>query len=370
MKLLLFIFSLSSGGAERVTANLANHWAAKGWQVNIVTLAPQSLDFYQLHPTVRRIALGLAGGSANPLAAVINNLRRAVALRRALRQIKPDVAVAMMTTANVLLALAAIGLQKTVCIGSERSYPPQSSPGPFWEGLRARVYGRLAALVALTHESAEWLRQHTNARVIPVIPNAVPWPLTVQKPKLAWPAALKGRRVLLAVGRLSAEKQYDLLIRVFHVLAEGFPDWMLVILGEGSDRQALEAQVETAGLRERVLFPGRAGNVGQWYEAADLYVMSSRFEGFPNTLAEAMAHRLPAVSFDCDTGPRDIIRHGVDGLLVPAGDERALEAALRRMMDDEPLRQQMAGRAIEVRERFSMEKVAEAWEQVFYEAKR
>ena len=120
-----------------------------------------------------------------------------------------------------------------------------------------------------------------------------------------------------------------------------------------------------AGLAERVLLPGRAGNVGDWYAASSLYVMSSRFEGFPNTLAEAMACGLPAVSFDCDTGPRDIIRHEVDGLLVPAGDAAALEAALRRLMADPALRGRFAARASEVRERFSLASVSARWEQLF-----
>jgi glycosyltransferase involved in cell wall biosynthesis len=95
--------------------------------------------------------------------------------------------------------------------------------------------------------------------------------------------------------------------------------------------------------------------------------MSSRFEGFPNTLAEAMAHGLPAVSFDCDTGPRDIIRHEVDGLLVPPGDLDALTEALARLMADDALRQQYAARAVEVRQRFSMERVAGMWETLFEE---
>ena len=101
---------MGSGGAERVSANLANYWATKGWDITIVTLSQQSLDFYELHPAVKRIALELAGESANVLAGLWQNIRRVIALRRVLRQIQPDIALGMMTTANVLLALAAWGL--------------------------------------------------------------------------------------------------------------------------------------------------------------------------------------------------------------------------------------------------------------------
>lgn len=370
MNLLFFIHSLHSGGAERVTANLANHWAGKGWKITVVTLTSSAADFYSLHPAVRRVALDLASESGHTLAAVRNNLRRIVALRRVLSEIRPDVALSMMSTANVLLALAAVGLEGVAAIGSEHIHPPQIPLGLSWETLRAHLYRRLSAVVALTGESATWLRRHTRARNVPVIPNPAPWPLQEQSPHLPVPARTERQRILLAVGRLNEQKGFDLLIRVFQRLAGQFPHWRLMVLGDGPNRTALEAQIASAGLAERVFLPGRAGNVGQWYAAADLYAMSSRFEGFPNTLVEAMAHGLPAVSFDCDTGPRDIIRHETDGLLVPAGDGLALEAALRRLMDDEALRRQFGARAIEVRGRLALEKIASRWETLFEELRR
>lgn len=367
MKLLIFIHSLSSGGAERVTANLANYWAAKGWQVTVVTLACRSHDFYVLEPAVHRVAPVLSGDSGNPVSAIVNNLRRVVTLRRVLRQEMPNVALAMMSTANILLALAAIGLKGVATVGSERTHPPQYPLGAVWEVLRAKLYAPLTAVVALTEMSATWLRQNTRARRIAVIPNAAHWPLPEQPPHLEPPRKRNGQLMLLAVGRLSEEKCFDLLIAVFQQLFSEFPDWRLVILGEGPSRLSLEAQIESFSLGDRVALPGRVGNVGQWYAAADLYVMSSRFEGFPNTLAEAMAHGVPAVSFDCDTGPRDIIRHETDGLLVPAGNRAALEEALRKLMNDGALRERFAERAIEVRHRFSLERIAGMWERLFEE---
>ena len=369
MNLLIVISSMNSGGAERVAANLANHWAGKGWNVIVVTIYSVELDFYQLHPAVKRISLNLASDSGNPPAAVVNNLRRIVALRRVLRAVQPDIALALMSEANILLALAATGMRGIMTVGSEHIYPPQYPLGTAWETLRTHLYAHLTALTALTQESSAWLRRHTRARKIVVIPNAATFPLPDREPCLELPHMPQGGRMLLAVGRLDAQKGFDLLIATFQRLVEDFPDWMLVILGEGPDRAALEQQVQSVGLTDRIRLPGRAGNVGRWYAAADLYVMSSRFEGFPNTLVEAMAHGLPVVSFDCDTGSRDIVRHGVDGLLVPAGDTDALEGALRGMMADPSLRQRFAQRAVEARERFSIEKIAAMWERLFEELK-
>lgn len=370
MHLLIFIYSLHSGGAERVASNLANHWSAQGWQVTIVTLTSVDSDFYQLHPTVKRIGLEAAQDSDGSSAAVSNNLRRILALRKVLHQVRPDVALAMMTVSNILLALASIGMRGLVTVGSEHIYPPMLPTSRPWTILRSKFYGKLDAVTALTGEAKTWLQEHTSARLIPVIPNAIPWPLPAQDPIIAPPPHLDYWHTMLAVGRLDQQKGFDLLIPAFAQLAHDFPSWRLIILGEGAQRSALEAQVQVFGLGDRISLPGRAGNMSEWYEAADLYVMSSRFEGFPNTLVEAMAHGLPAISFDCDTGPRDIIRNELDGLLVSAADAAALTVALRRVMSNQTEREQWGARAREVRERFSMQRVTASWETLFQELRR
>lgn len=366
MRLLIYIHSLENGGAERVVANLANHWAGIGWEVTVVTVAPQASDFYRVGPGVRRVALNLTGNSANLLAGFWRTARRVQALRRVLRRLRPDVALSAMHTANVVLSMAARGVPGLLAVGSEHNFPPKAPMGIVWETLRRHAYGRLAAVVALTSECAAWLGAHSHARRVPVIPNPVCWPLADQEP-VGDPALVcrPGRRILLAVGRFSEEKNFTTLVALFARLAPRHPEWDLVILGDGPLRAAVCAQAEQGGLTERIFFPGRVGNVGDWYARASLYAMSSHFEGFPNTLVEAMTYGLPAVSFDCDTGPRDIIRHGVDGFLVPPGDAAAMEAALDSLMRDAALRAQFAVRATEARERFSMDKISRMWEALF-----
>ena len=220
-------------------------------------------------------------------------------------------------------------------------------------------------MVALTRGTAQWIEQHVPGSRLAVIPNPVHWPLPKGEPALTPPAG-DGRKRLLAVGRLHADKGFDLLLRAYARLAPSHPDWDLVILGEGDERRALEAQVREAGLQERVSLPGRAGNVGDWYQSANLYVLTSRFEGLSNTLLESMASGLAAVAFDCDTGPREIVREGVDGVLVrPNGDVDALCRELDAVMGDEALRQRMAEAATAVRERFSAERVLGQWKELF-----
>lgn len=366
MKLLIFIHSLSSGGAERVTVNLANYWAGKGWEITIATLAGRDKDYFPLHTSVRRIALNLDADSMHPMAALKHNYQRIKSLRDMLKQHQPDIALGIMTTANILLALAATGLDVPV-IGSERIHPPMYPLGRAWEWLRRLSYRRLATVVALTHESAAWLDQWTSARRVLVVPNAVTYPITVHPPVIAPLSIMRNTYNLMAVGRLVRQKGFDRLLQVFAILAPRFPDWNLIILGEGECRHSLERLRRTLDLEQRVFFPGPVGNLADWYKATDLFVMSSLFEGFPNTLVEAMSYGVPPVSVDCDTGPRDIIRHEVDGLLVPQNNKEAMVEALATLMRDKELRRQYGQRAVEVRKRFSMEKIVEMWENIFTE---
>ena len=366
MRLLIYIHSLDNGGAERVVANLANHWVSKGWDIIVVTVASASTDFYVLDPAIRRIALNLTGNSGNVFAGFLRTAKRVIALRQTLKLVQPDIALSAMHTANVILALAAHGLSGLRTFGSEHNFPPKAPMGVIWETMRRHAYGHLTAVVALTQECGSWLTSHSHARRIPVIPNAVCWPLPNHEPNISpSTVCLSDRKVLLGVGRLSMEKNFSTLIGIFSHLTLKHPTWDLVVLGEGPLRSALHSQVQAAGLERRVFLPGSVGNIGDWYERASMYVLSSHFEGFPNTLVEAMAHGLPAVSFDCDTGPRDIIRHKIDGFLILPEDVIDMEVVLDKLMGDDALREKLGSCASEVRERFSMKKISSMWEDLF-----
>lgn len=176
-----------------------------------------------------------------------------------------------------------------------------------------------------------------------------------------------GRRVV-AVGRLVAQKGFDLLLQAFARLQGRYPDWSLVIVGEGPLRAELEGLVERLGLSGRVFLPGLVQAVPALLKRCDLFVLASRYEGFPNALGEAMAAGLPVIAADCPTGPRELVRHGVDGLLVPPEDPATLAEAMDRLMGDGEERRRLAGRAVEVTARFSEEKVLALWDQVLAEA--
>lgn len=355
---------MNSGGAERVASALTNAWADRGDSVTLcLTFSGRGECFYNVSKNVRVVYLNdLVRGSVR---GVLGYCRRFVAMRRLLESSKPDFAISFLTNVNVAVILTSIGLNIPVVV-SERSYPPHMSVGFSLALLRRLSYPYASRVVMLTKEGNRWLKANLPKCNGGIIPNPVAFPLAAGNFADSPIAFGFKDKVLLAVGRLDGGKQFDLLIRSFAGIASRFASWNLVIIGEGPDRAALERQLVELEVTERVFLLGKIGRMGDWYARADLYVMTSRFEGFPNTLAEAMAHGCAAVSYDCDTGPRDIIRHEIDGLLVsPVGDVRALSAALERLMSDEAKRKEMAGRAIEVRERYSLERILSLWDQLF-----
>jgi GalNAc-alpha-(1->4)-GalNAc-alpha-(1->3)-diNAcBac-PP-undecaprenol alpha-1,4-N-acetyl-D-galactosaminyltransferase len=364
-KIMLLVSSMQVGGAERTAANLANAWAARGDHVVLViTYSGAGECFYELAPGVDlRYLADRQGVHVRDLRSYLQRFRR---LRRMIRDERPDVLVSFLTNVNVAAIVAASCLDVPVVV-CEHTYPPLLGVGTVLNALRHWTYARATRVTMLTPEGLRWLESAIPRAHGVVMPNPIPYPLPGVEPRLAPDAVLAPhRKLLLAVGRLSEEKGLDRLIDAFSDVAAAHPDWDLVVLGEGPLRAALQAQVSRLELDSRVVLPGRVGNVADWYERADLYALSSRVEGFPNTLGEAMAHGCAAVSFDCDTGPRDLIRDGVDGLLVrPVGDVAALAAALDRLMRDDETRSRMGQAALHVRERYSIDAMLARWDALF-----
>lgn len=365
---MIVIHSLSGGGAERVTVDLSEYWMRQGYRVTVVTQAGAQGDVYPLPTGVQRLVMGTAGNSRGRISGVLANVRRLFKLRRIFRRHRPDIVLGMMTTSSVLSVLAARGMHCRV-IATEHTHPPSQELSGFWLRLRRWAYPRAFKVVALTTGTAQWIGQHIPGSRVTVIPNAVRWPLQVSEPVIE-PPERHGRKRLLAVGRLHPHKGFDLLIQAFAGLAAYFPDWDLVILGEGPDRDVLQVQIDQAGLSQRIVMPGRVGNVSQWYDASDLYVLSSRVEGLSNTLLESMASGLAAVAYDCETGPREIVRNGIDGWLVsPSEDVDALAAHLSDLMAHPEKCQAFARRAVDVKDRFSVARVMALWRKLFEAAR-
>ena len=358
MRLTLVISSMSTGGAERTMAYLANAWAAKDWPVTLMTL-DATPSFYALDPRINFRPLGMTGNSPNLLAAVKNNLRRVGTLRSAIRAARPAAVISFMDTTNVLTILAVQGLGLPVIV-AEFVHPAQHPIGRCWDRLRRLLYARATRLIVQTERNLEYYPRSIK-RIARVIPNPVMVPKEAQGSVLGHAAGKS--KVLIAMGRLVEQKGFDLLLHAFSRIASKHPAWNLNIWGEGAKRSELEALIAKLGLEQRARLCGVTRQPFERMRESDLFVLSSRFEGLPNVLCEAMACGLPVISFDCPTGPREMINDGLDGILVRDGDVHELAAAMDRLMGDELARKRLSQQAVQVAERFSVEKIAKMWEQ-------
>lgn len=360
----LFIGSLKAGGAERVTLWLARELAARGHRVTLLTHHDTDQDFFSLPDGVERAVIGLTEGRQTLPGKLVINIRRCARVRAVLRRVRADVVLAMMPHESVVAVVAATGLRTRVVV-SERNAPWHRQQDRIWTLMRRLVYRFSAAQVAQTQPIADWLGRHTGSTRLHIVPNAVQDPLPSNPPVIA---PRMGRRLIVAAGTKPWQKGFDLLLDAFAQIAADHPDWDLALPGllpdrveEGLSGQDILDRAKAAGLDGRVILPGHVGNMPDWYGAADLFVLSSRFEGFPNVLVEAMSQGCACVSFDCDTGPRDIITDGVDGLLVPADDVGALASAMGRAMQDSGLRARMGDAARNVRHRFAAPRILALW---------
>lgn len=360
MRVTLVITNLDSGGAERVISIMANHWTQKGWPVTLLTFDDGSTPpFYDLDSRIHLIPLDIYQVSSNPAAAIVNNLKRISVLRRAIRDSKPDVVISFLSFVNSLALLATRGLGVPVVV-SERNDPLMDPIGPIWKLLRRWTYTFEAQVVVQTERGRTSFPPAIQARTT-VIPNFItPHPDT----GTTSPELMLDKPSIVAMGRFYPQKGFDLLLKAFVRLKDRYPDWTVTILGDGPLRPQLESLRDALGLEDRVNLPGRVKNPHEILAQAELFVLSSRWEGWPMALAEAMACGLPVIAADCRTGPREIIRDGVDGVLVPPEDVEALAAAMDQLMANDSERRRLASRTEEVTDRFPVEKAMGMWEEV------
>lgn len=364
-RLTVVIHTLFGGGAEYTVAQLVNSWYQRSYDVTLVTLGSAKSDKYIVSDDVHRVSLNVMSESRNGFHAIANNARRLLKLRRAILQSKPDVVVSFVDKTNTLTLLSTIGSKVPVVV-SERIDPRHEPLGRIWSRLRRWSYRRCAALVVQTESVRQFMAKTINGITINVIPNCV-WPTnTADSTRI-----LKtGAHQILAVGRLAHQKGFDLLIRAFSQVSQQHADWHLTILGEGDQRTDLEQLLRDLQLESRVFLPGWVDNPRIDMQSADILVLPSRYEGFPNVLLEAMSFGRPVVSSDCPSGPNEIIQDNVNGLLVPTEDVESLAAALNNLIVDEQLRNRLGANAVNVSDRYRPDVILDQWDAVLTAAAR
>lgn len=361
-RIVILVGSMARGGAERVATTLANAWADQGREVWLVsTYLGSRADGYPLRPNVSLAYLSdeISGWCGRWLA----GLCKLLALRSLVRRVAPDAVISFLTNVNIL-AVAALAGSKTPLIASER-VDRAADIEMSWTVRSARVllYRWLDALVVQTATVADRYRAlRWGLRRISVIPNPLPQELDVSPVRAQHPVS---GGVVIAMGRLTPQKGFTDLIAAYAVALGHDNSWILQIWGEGPQDAELRRLIASLHLEERVRLCGVTAQPWVQLAAAQIFVLSSRYEGFPNAMLEAMAVGLPCIAFDCPSGPRELADGGAAAIIVPQGDGRQLSSELSRLAHDRVGRQTLGERAAaHVRREFGQQRVAADWDRL------
>jgi len=357
-----------AGGVERMVIALANEMASRGHEVGLFTWDGASAEaFYPMSPAIQwyKLDRGDVSVTASPLVRV----RRALATRGIVRAFRPDVVTAFQVGVFKALRIYCAGMRVPM-IATERNAPTlydHTSGGEKGKQDAFRTF-RLARYLVVQCEAYRPMHPPYLQDKLLAIPNPVYEAEGQAAPHLSAP---DGRFRLLAVGRLSFQKNFESLIQAFARIESQFPFWDLVILGEGELRQELKALIEQRRLSSRVALAGAVKNTSAYYTSSHLFCLSSRWEGFPNALAEALAHGLPAVGFAGCAGVNVLIEHESNGLLAHGnGDDASLAEALALLMQDADKRRSFGGQALASMLQYAPARVMDQWESLFRKVAR
>lgn len=352
MRITCVISTLGGGGAERVMTYLCEGLAGRGHHVTLLTLDTSTPDFYTLPACVHRERIHLPPFKS---VGVLGGFLRLVRMTRALRRTRPEVVISFMAV-NVLAAALLLRVPYIYADHLDVRHTPFSRK---WQILRNYFLSRASRVVVLSKRDLEFIRNnHPSWKPVVIYNPALP----CSHEKLPRPAFMQtDKKYVIAVGRLVAQKGFERLLRAWYTITSNFPQWRLAIIGAGPDEQALRTQIAGLNISASAALVAPIKGLQAVYQHADLLAMSSRTEGFPMVLLEAMAAGVPVVSFNC-TGPDVIVRHGVDGLLVPQDDIAAFANALAVLMKEDEKCRSLGERAREVTERFSLSNYIDAYE--------
>lgn len=353
MRIAMLIGALSRGGAEHVLVNLADYLIKRGHQVIVVTQY-QKENEYPLNENAKRIISDISRDEITN-SRTVNFLRRFCKLRRIWKQEKPDVILSFIGKNNIMAIITSVCLPASTVV-SVRGEPREEY---YSKGLRflAKSLFRFADGIILQTEASRSffpsvIRKKATILKNPIHPSFFREPYTEQREK-----------TITAVGRIDENKNHRMLILAFSQIADEFPDYKLVIYGDGDKREELQFLTKELRLEGRIIFPGKIDNVAEAIYKTRVFVLSSNTEGMPNTLLEAMALGLTVISTDCPCGgPAELIEHGKNGLLTPVGDENAMKESLQFLLNNLHKADDMGNNARITSEIYRPETVLSEWE--------
>ena len=350
-KIIFTINSMSAGGAERVLSIIANYLVRDNWSVTIITISKSKLH-YEIDSRIDLKSLEMNQKSKNIFEAIKFNYQRGKKLTKFFKEINPDIVVSFTTTVNVTSIISA-KLSSIPIIMSERSNPWKIAVPKYWRVLSRFIFPLAQYIVVQTERTKDFYTRHG----VPL--KKIYNPLVVEDGYQ--PLSQKEReKVILAVGRLNHIKRFDLLIESFKEV-KNRDGWKLVILGDGEDREKLKNQVIELNLTNDVILKGKVKDVDRYMKKSSIFILTSKHEGFPNALCESMMYGMAPISFDCETGPSEIINSGINGLLIKSGEREELISSIERLISNIELRERFSQESLKIIEKLHQKKIVKEW---------
>ena len=329
-KYVFYIDSMQLGGANRVMANLANHFSERGAEVVLINdiIPEKDVPEYEICKSIKRIFLDIH--STSP---IISNIKRICKLRHIIKKENPNIVLSFMGPPNIRMLLAGLGLRYPKIV-SVRNDPYKEYGSGLVKIITNFIFKFADGCVFQTQDASRYFSRSLQKKS-KIIFN----PVGNQFYKVT---QVSNPHNVVTVGRLSPQKNQALLITAFTKIAHDFPNENLIIYGEGELRNDLEDLAREYGIEERVVLPGRISYISEKLSEAKIFVLPSDYEGMPNALMEAMAVGIPVISTDCPCGgPKILIEDESQGILVPCNNAEALAQALCRLLKDDDLREKM-----------------------------
>lgn len=319
-KIAFVIGGMSRGGAERVISILANHYAELGWKVDIVMLLSNKVG-YELNEKI--CLIDMTRKTQNK---IVGAPHWVLSFRKYVKESNPNIIVSFVARINVVVLLATLGMNKKIVI-SERNDPSMDGRSRFLDVATKVLYKKARKIIFQTKRAA----CHFTGEILKnsvIIPNPISVKYSVQK---------NTKHKIVSVGRLAPQKNHKMLIEAFARIAHKYPEYQLWIYGEGTSRNELEAKIKKLRLEDKVFLPGNISDIHQKISDAEMFILSSDYEGLSNALLEAMMMGIPCISTTC-AGSDEYIKDSYNGLLVPIGDTGKMEAAIARLIEDDDFR--------------------------------
>ena len=343
------------GGVERVINNLADYFSDQfNYTIEVTNYNMNSRKQNFIYNSEVKITdLTIKNTKKDFISKFINKIKMRKKLKKHLEKNKYDIILCMAALSNILVAQVRKGIDAKV-IGTE--HVPSVGHSLKTTIKSSIFYKNLDALVVLTQEDYD--KNAKYFKNVSIIYNSIPDTFKYENYNVE-------SKKILAAGRLTEGKGFDILIKCTREAFEKYPDWNLEILGEGEKKKELGSLIEKYNLSKNITIKNFIDNMEEVMKEYSFFVMTSKYEGFGLVLVEAQATGLPVISFDCKSGPKEIINNNIDGVLVNAENENAMSSAIVRLIEDKEFRKKLSKNAVINSERFRNEKIGNEWKELF-----